>query len=467
MVRAHIILACLVIFGAGCLGEDIFGGGGTEEQCLASDGKFVCQATGQCMRVIGDECMSGIESDDEDILRAQKTAASYLIQTNAFKEDEGTELVITKMMKAGCTGCYTVFMRYTMKDRIGLVTLEAKVQITLADWDVISFKHTGRELVIMRRSECIKQQGRPVNTMGGARCKQNERVSGEIDGLKYPHVCCVVTIPRHKKYVVKKLPACDGLIYSCEEGEEKFTDDIGCGCLEKPKGWMEEIDSVFCNKYDKKVETCPDFAMAVCGRFNEISNDCENSSCMLDYQNPCKACQDERVRHWTEGECPRPMNESGPGQQKLNISSFESCVFHGFAVSGMYPRKCTTDEGIVFDEPTCEGTGGKVITGGSIKGIVKICMWTDIESYCMIDEMEDGICRKSFRYYKCDKIGSYDEGFYDRDRGQHLFWAKCATAQGDDIILGGQRDEHGCITTAGYIWCEEKEKCLRIWEEVC
>ena len=36
-----------------------------------------------------------------------------------------------------------------------------------------------------------------------------------------------------------------------------------------------------------------------------------------------------------------------------------------------------------------------------------------------------------------------------------------------DNIVGGDRDEHGCIGSAGYSWCEEKQKCLRIWEEPC
>ena len=34
-------------------------------------------------------------------------------------------------------------------------------------------------------------------------------------------------------------------------------------------------------------------------------------------------------------------------------------------------------------------------------------------------------------------------------------------------LLGGDRDEHGCIGSAGYQWCEAKQKCLRIWEEPC
>lgn len=34
-------------------------------------------------------------------------------------------------------------------------------------------------------------------------------------------------------------------------------------------------------------------------------------------------------------------------------------------------------------------------------------------------------------------------------------------------VVGGDRDEHGCIGSAGYSWCEEQQKCLRIWEEDC
>lgn len=34
-------------------------------------------------------------------------------------------------------------------------------------------------------------------------------------------------------------------------------------------------------------------------------------------------------------------------------------------------------------------------------------------------------------------------------------------------VVGGDKDEHGCIGSAGYTWCQEKQKCLRIWEEVC
>lgn len=34
-------------------------------------------------------------------------------------------------------------------------------------------------------------------------------------------------------------------------------------------------------------------------------------------------------------------------------------------------------------------------------------------------------------------------------------------------MVGNDRDAHGCIGSAGYSWCEVKNKCLRVWEEKC
>ncbi len=34
-------------------------------------------------------------------------------------------------------------------------------------------------------------------------------------------------------------------------------------------------------------------------------------------------------------------------------------------------------------------------------------------------------------------------------------------------LLGGDRDAHGCIGSAGYSWCESTNRCQRPWEEKC
>jgi len=33
--------------------------------------------------------------------------------------------------------------------------------------------------------------------------------------------------------------------------------------------------------------------------------------------------------------------------------------------------------------------------------------------------------------------------------------------------LGASRDDNGCLTSAGYVYCAEKDACLRPWEETC
>ncbi|MFH1224942.1 MAG: hypothetical protein V1676_04015 [Candidatus Diapherotrites archaeon] len=43
----------------------------------------------------------------------------------------------------------------------------------------------------------------------------------------------------------------------------------------------------------------------------------------------------------------------------------------------------------------------------------------------------------------------------------------CAQQQGNGQIVGGDKDEHGCIGSAGYSWCGAKQECLRTWEEEC
>ncbi|MFH0846065.1 MAG: hypothetical protein V1851_01550 [Patescibacteria group bacterium] len=39
-----------------------------------------------------------------------------------------------------------------------------------------------------------------------------------------------------------------------------------------------------------------------------------------------------------------------------------------------------------------------------------------------------------------------------------------ATSTQETMIVGGDKDEHGCIGSAGYRWCESKQACLRSWE---
>jgi hypothetical protein len=37
----------------------------------------------------------------------------------------------------------------------------------------------------------------------------------------------------------------------------------------------------------------------------------------------------------------------------------------------------------------------------------------------------------------------------------------------NENIVGGDADQHGCLASAGYMWCQQKQKCLRVFEEFC
>lgn len=34
-------------------------------------------------------------------------------------------------------------------------------------------------------------------------------------------------------------------------------------------------------------------------------------------------------------------------------------------------------------------------------------------------------------------------------------------------LIGGDKDEHGCLIAAGYTWCDYQQECLRPWEKSC
>ncbi|TFZ44299.1 hypothetical protein E5C33_15035 [Stenotrophomonas maltophilia] len=42
--------------------------------------------------------------------------------------------------------------------------------------------------------------------------------------------------------------------------------------------------------------------------------------------------------------------------------------------------------------------------------------------------------------------------------------AAAAAAAPATPIVGGDRDAHGCIGSAGYQWCEHSQRCERPWE---
>ena len=38
---------------------------------------------------------------------------------------------------------------------------------------------------------------------------------------------------------------------------------------------------------------------------------------------------------------------------------------------------------------------------------------------------------------------------------------------GAQMLIGGTRDDYGCVMDGGYTWCEELNSCIRSWETEC
>ena len=48
-------------------------------------------------------------------------------------------------------------------------------------------------------------------------------------------------------------------------------------------------------------------------------------------------------------------------------------------------------------------------------------------------------------------------------RGERLW--KLAEQADTVHVVGGDKDKHGCIASAGYTWSEAQKDCIRLWEK--
>ncbi len=46
-------------------------------------------------------------------------------------------------------------------------------------------------------------------------------------------------------------------------------------------------------------------------------------------------------------------------------------------------------------------------------------------------------------------------------------WYFSSSSGTGGTVVGGDKDAHGCIGSAGYTWCAEKNTCIRSWETYC
>jgi len=57
--------------------------------------------------------------------------------------------------------------------------------------------------------------------------------------------------------------------------------------------------------------------------------------------------------------------------------------------------------------------------------------------------------------------------YFEINKNKPVITTEVVKATPTETLIGGDKDEKGCLIAAGYSWCEEKQKCLRVWEEPC
>jgi len=84
---------------------------------------------------------------------------------------------------------------------------------------------------------------------------------------------------------------------------------------------------------------------------------------------------------------------------------------------------------------------------------------------------EDG-CLKSGGYAWCEKqnncVRPWElEGEWEDECVAETSYSSDSSVETngeDSVMLGGLRDENGCLVSAGYNWCEKQNNCVRSWE---
>lgn len=110
--------------------------------------------------------------------------------------------------------------------------------------------------------------------------------------------------------------------------------------------------------------------------------------------------------------------------------------------------KCETNNGASLEQHTCtpEQKSATICT----LEYAPVCGWFDQGIKCFA--------------YPC--AAAYGNKCQACAAPNVAYWTDGECPKVNDIV-GGDGDEHGCIPSAGYTWCETKQKCLRQWEEKC
>lgn len=190
-----------------------------------------------------------------------------------------------------------------------------------------------------------------------------------------------------------------------------------------------------------------------CNSATDFPNTCLIGACGCSPNNShnIKACDCGDGKCFNGSSC---VDNSGPGTE---VFSFDECAAAGYPVTESYPSQCRTPGGQVFTQETtdpmeklCNDSGGN---------------WNICSSRCALDNQgkENAICTMQCEALcECGGLAGFKcpVGYTCKTPSGVKDALGYCTAE----VIGGMRDEYGCLGPAGYSWDENVSACTRAWE---
>lgn len=218
---------------------------------------------------------------------------------------------------------------------------------------------------------------------------------------------------------------------------------------------LAACDIYHTNECSKTCQADSDCKLQVCGCYNKNENVaqpvgsdvqcldignciCKNSICYGSKQFP--SCGNGTCENMAclGVDCPIPEN---------NVNCPQDCGNNGQQVCG---------------NGKCEGMENNIYCPGCAQGTCPPCV-KNCPQDCKTDNSVcgNGACEQG-EAYECPACVYSNPGCEAPCKA-----GTCPQDCKGSPVVGGDKDEHGCIGSAGYVWCKEKQKCLRPWEEEC
>jgi hypothetical protein len=126
-----------------------------------------------------------------------------------------------------------------------------------------------------------------------------------------------------------------------------------------------------------------------------------------------------------------------------DVNSFEECVKAGHPVMESYPRRCRTSDGTMFTEEIEEPADTSECSNHTAASCPDECV----------------VCPPCA---ECSSISCHSTSFCEA-LGFNSSWYEAIKSRFEGRIIGGDRDAHGCLAAAGYLWNASAKRCMRPW----